>query len=146
MRPIITLLLFGVLLAAFGCNKNTSGGPGADLAPSEQATLGQTEDTFNLDTPMMSTKLAQGEAVALSIGITRGKNIDQDVTLMFDDLPNGVTIDPASPVIMRSEKDAKVTLKAADDASLGDFTIEVMGHPTQGAVATSELKITVGEK
>lgn len=146
MRHIVSLLFVGALVAALGCNKNTSGGPGANLPPSEQATVGQTEDTFSLDTPMMSTKLAQGEAVPLTIGITRGKNIDQDVTLMFNDLPNGVTIDPMSPVIMRSDKDAKVTLEAADDAALGDFTVKVMGHPTEGPDATSDLKITVNEK
>jgi hypothetical protein len=146
MRHIVTVLFLGTLVAAVGCNKNTSGGPGANLPPSEQATVGQTEDTFSLDTPMMSTKLAQGEAVALTIGITRGNNIDEDVSLMFNDLPKGVTIDPASPIIMRNDKDAKVTLKAADDASLGDFTVKVMGHPTEGPDATSDLKITVIEK
>lgn len=146
MRHIVTALFLGALVAAFGCNKNTSGGPGANLPSSDQATVGQTEDTFSLDTPMMSTKLAQGEAVALTIGITRGDNIDEDVSLVFNDLPEGVTIDPASPTIMRSDTDAKVTLKAADDASLGDFTVKVMGHPTKGPDATSDLKITVNEK
>jgi hypothetical protein len=33
-----------------------------------------------------------------------------------------------------------------DDASLGDFTIKVTGHPTKGADATNEFKITVAEK
>jgi hypothetical protein len=35
---------------------------------------------------------------------------------------------------------------AKDDASLGDFTIKVTGHPTKGADATNEFKITVAEK
>ena len=146
MKHIIAVLLLGALVAAFGCNKSTSGGPGVSLPDSEQATLGQTDDTFSLDTPMMSTKLAQGEAKAVTIGIKRGKNIDQDVTLMFSDLPNGVTIDPMDPVIMRSDMDAKVTVNAADDAALGDFAVKVMGHPTKGPDATAELNITVDEK
>ena len=91
----------------------------------------------------MSTKLAQGEAKALSIGITRGKNIDQDVTLNFNELPKGVTIDPANPVIKHGDLDAKVTLNAAADAALGDFTVKVKGHPTTGPDASSDLKITV---
>ena len=146
MKRIITVLFLGALVAASGCDKSTSGGPGTSVPDSEQATVGLTDDTFSLDTPMMSTKLAQGEAVAVTIGIKRGKNIDQDVTLMFNDLPNGVSIDPMSPVILRSDMDAKVTVAAADDAALGDFTIKVMGHPTQGANATAELKITVDQK
>ena len=40
----------------------------------------------------------------------------------------------------------KVTLKAQEDASLGNFTINVTGHPAKGADATSQLKITVAKK
>jgi hypothetical protein len=57
-----------------------------------------------------------------------------------------VTVDPASPVIMHSDKEAKITVKVADDAALGDFTVKVAGHPTSGADATSEFKITVAKK
>jgi hypothetical protein len=35
---------------------------------------------------------------------------------------------------------------AADDASLGDFAVKVTGHPTHGADASNELKITVAKK
>jgi hypothetical protein len=37
-------------------------------------------------------------------------------------------------------------LAIAEDASLGDFTIQVTGHPTEGAEASDEIKLTVVEK
>src|SRR6185295_5893722 len=76
MKNMTSVLLFVVSIGVFGCNKNTSGGPGAALPAAEQSKVGMTTDTFSLDPPMMSTKLAQGEAKAISIGIKRGKNID----------------------------------------------------------------------
>jgi hypothetical protein len=49
-------------------------------------------------------------------------------------------------MIKHGDTDAKVTLKAAPDASLGEFTIKVTGHPTTGSNATSEFKVTVAKK
>ena len=60
-------------------------------------------------------------------------------------MPQGVTLDPASPVIKHGATETKVTLKAAADASLGDFTVKVTGHPTKGADASHEFKITVAK-
>ncbi len=60
-------------------------------------------------------------------------------------MPQGVTLDPTSPVIKHGETETKVTLKAAADASLGEFTIKVIGHPTKGADGSTEFKITVAK-
>jgi len=94
----------------------------------------------------MSTTLHQGETKDVAIGIERGKNFDGDVTLEFADGPQGVTLDSANPLIKHGDTEAKVTLKAQGDASLGDFTIKVTGHPTKGADATNQLGITVVKK
>ncbi|MBI5091867.1 MAG: hypothetical protein HZB26_05405 [Candidatus Hydrogenedentes bacterium] len=126
--------------------KHIPGGPGASLAPDKQAKVGLKADTFTLDTPMMSTKLAQGESKSLTIGIKRGKDTDEDVTLKFNDLPKGVTIDPMNPVIKHGDMDAKVMLIASDDAALGDFTAKVLGHPAKGLDSFSDLKLTVDKK
>jgi len=144
-NPVTALALAGFVLS-LGCNKETAGGPGAALPPSEQSTVGHTADTFTLDTPMMSTKLIQGETKAFTIGIKRGKDTNQDVALAFNDLPKGVTMEPMSPSIKHGDQDVKLTVKAADDAALGDFTVKVVGHPTTGPDATSDLKITVDKK
>lgn len=57
----------------------------------------------------------------------------------------GVTVDPAAPVIEHGDTETKVTLKAAADASLGDFTVKVTGHPTKGGDGSTDLEITVAK-
>jgi len=101
------------------------------------------ENTFRLSVPTLSTHLKQGEKKVVTIGISRAKNFDQDVTVKFADVPKGVSIDPEEPVIKHGEKDVKVNVSAADDAALNDFTINIMGHPTTGPDATNELKLTI---
>lgn len=145
MKKIITVLVVGSIVALSGCDKSTPGGPGVNLLHTENASVGIEDDTFMLDAPALSTKLAQGEASDIRIGIKRGKNIDQDVTLSFIELPAGVTISPMNPVIKHGDSEAKMTVTAAADAALGDFSIKVMGSPKEGPDATSNLKITVGE-
>jgi len=52
----------------------------------------------------------------------------------------------AKIVHMHGDKEVKVTVKVADDTALGEFTVKVTGHPTSGADATNEFKITVAKK
>jgi hypothetical protein len=147
MKSSFAGLLVMALVTFTGCNtKGTPGGPGATDPNAKKPLYGQANDTFDLTRPTLSTTLKQGDTVESSIGIKRGKNFDQDVTLTFADVPKGVTIDPASPVIKHGDTETKFTLKAADDASLGDFAINVTGHPTKGADASHEFKLTVAKK
>jgi len=147
MKNSFTALLAMALLALTGCNQGTPGGPGVSTnPPHKQPAFGEADNTFNLKVPQKSTTLQQGKMKEVSIGIERGKNFDGDVTLRFADGPTGVTLDSASPLIKHGDTEAKVTVKAADDASLGDFTVKVTGSPTEGADATSDLKITVAKK
>ncbi len=146
MKRSFAGLLVVALVAFAGCNWGTTGTPGGPAATNTSAKAplyGQADDTFNLSVPILSTSLKQGETKEVSMGIKRGKNFDQDVTVKFDGLPTGVTIDPAGPVIKHGDTEAKVTLKAAGDASLGDFTVKVKGHPTKGGDGSTEFKITV---
>jgi uncharacterized membrane protein len=134
------------LVAFTGCTQGTPGGPGITSPPQKQPVYGEADRTFNLSPPMLSTTIHQGETKEISIGIERGKNFEEDVTLKFADGPKGVTIESASPMIKHGDLQAKVTLKAAIDAALGDFTVKVTGHPMKGADATKELKITIAKK
>ncbi len=118
---------------------------GADATNTFKITVNKI-DSFTVTVPTFSTTVKQGETTAVSIGIKRMKHFDEDVTLTFKDLPRGVTLDPASPVIKHGETDAKLMLKSEGGASLGDFTIKVTGHPTKGADAAHDLKITVASK
>ena len=60
--------------------------------PHKQPANGEADDTFNLSMPLMSTTLHQGESKEVAVGIKRGKNFDEDVTLKFAEGPQGVTI------------------------------------------------------
>ena len=135
-------------LGLVGCDKGTPGGPGAAGTGARSVTtaVSTADDTFSLSPPTLSTHIKQSESKVVTIGIRRGKNFGQDVTLKLEGLPKGVTADPASPAIKAGEEEAKVTIKAADDAALGDFTIKLTGHPTTGSDASNELKLTVDKK
>ncbi len=147
MKSFVTGLLAAVLIASVGCQgRGTSGGPGATNQDNKKVSVGQAEASFSLSTPTFSTKLKQGEAKQVTLGIKRGKNFDQDVGLKFENLPQGVTIDPAAPTIKHGDDEAKVMVKAAPDAAVGDFTVKVVGHPTEGRDAANDLKVTVQKK
>lgn len=100
------------------------------------------KDSFVLTMPDVSP-LMQGETQTVSIGITRDEKFDQDVALKFDKMPNGITLDPADPIIKKGQSATDVKLTGADDAALGDFRVKVTGHPVKGADASNEIKFTV---
>jgi hypothetical protein len=118
---------------------------GGDAASQFTLTVAK-KDSFTMSMPFWTTGLKQGEAKAVSITISREKRFDQDVTLKFDGLPKGITVEPAGAVIKNGEPEAKFVIKAADDAALGDFAVKVTGHPTKGADATHDFKFTVAKK
>jgi uncharacterized membrane protein len=137
-------LAFAVALTCAGCGgTGTPGGPGAKTGGDNKTTLGgPAEETFTINVPG-STTLKQGESKVVRLALKRGKNFGEDVSLKLEDLPKGVTSDPSSPKIAKSETEVQVTLKAASDAAVGDFTVKVVGQPSHGKQATNTLKLTV---
>jgi len=147
MKRLIATVMAAGLVGLVGCDtSSTPGGPGARGGDTRKPVVGQKDDTFTLSMPTISPSMKQGETKALSIGIKRGKNFDEDVTVKFESLPKGVTVDPPSPMIKHGEEEAKVNLKAADDAALGDHKLRVTGHPQKGTDASSDLSLTVNKK
>lgn len=145
MKNFLSIGSLIVLAPLIGCNEGTSGGPGATNPPSQTDRLGQEDGTFSLDTPMMATKLAQGESTKVLVEIDRGDNFSEDVSLEIGQMPPGVTLEAQTPRIARGEKEATFVLKAAKDAALGDFTVSVTGHPTKGADAVTELAFSISK-
>ncbi len=146
MRNAIGILVFVTAAALVGCDSGTPGGPGATNPPNRPPVVGQADETFTLDVPNLTTNVKQGESKSITIGIKRGKNTDADVQLKFTDLPKGLTIEPASPMIKHGETEAQLTIKAANDAALGTFNVQVIGHPTVGADAQNTIKVDVEKK
>jgi hypothetical protein len=134
------------LVALIGCTQGTPGGPGTTATSGKKPAYGQAEDTFNLSVPVMSSSLQQGEQTEATVGIKRAKNFDEDVALKFTDVPQGVTIEPASPVIKHGDTDAKITFNVGNEAALGDFKVKVTGHPTKGDDAQIEFKLSIAVK
>jgi uncharacterized membrane protein len=145
MTKLCVGLLGVALLVATGCHPGTTGGPGVP-GGSKSFTGAPGENAFRLDMPNLATKVKQGETKAVSIGIDRGKNFDQDVTLAFENLPKGVTVEPPKPVIKHGDKEVSVTIHTAEDAAVGDFTIKVDGQPAKGDPASNTFKLTVDKK
>ena len=143
MRKLFAALTLATLV---GCSQGTPGGPGASTASGNKQAAGDGDNTFHLSVPMTSSSLQQGAKSEVTVGIDRETNFDQNVTLKFEDLPKGVTIDPPSPVIKSSSTEVKLMLIAGDDAPTGDFKFRVTGHPAKGADAEVDFKLTVAAK
>lgn len=147
-RLFVAVLVAAVApLGLIGCNSGSPGGPGASNRDANKPNLTTQENSFSLSVPgPTATHIKQGEQKVIDIGINRGKNFSQDVGIKLEGLPQGVTADPAHPDMKAGQDKVQVTLKAADTAALGDFTVKVVGHPASGPDATNEFKLTVDKK
>jgi len=132
-------------LGVVGCGSGTPGGPGA-TTKDNSTRIGPSDQTFTLSVPGFQNRMKQGEAHQYTIGIHRGNNFDEDVSIKVEGLPQGVSMEPASPVIKHSDTEVKILLKAAEDAAVGESTIKVIGHPTTGADATNQFTLHIDKK
>jgi len=152
MRKQILFAAASLAVVVLGCEQGTPGGPGATQAPprstttANRPTYSESDRTFTLSVPVLAVRVKQGDTESATISLSRGRNFDEDVRLEFSGMPKGVTIEPGSVMIARSEKEAKINFHASANAAVGEFTINVTGHPTQGLDAKNEMKLTVLEK
>jgi uncharacterized membrane protein len=160
-----------VMFAAFGCNKSSSDGsqsnasakksaqplttvkkpvvekPTVEKPLAEEPIAGVADRTFSLSVPFESVALTQGEENAVLIGINRGENFREEVTIEVAGLPEGVTLETTDPSIKHGSTDATLTFKASSDAALGDFTATLTGRTaSSGADFTKDFKMTVAKK
>ena len=144
MKRTIVGLMLAVFAVSTGCEKaGTPGGPGA-TASSKPPMYGQADETFNITTSSVSIK--QGDVAQTTVGIKRGTNFTQDVTLMLEGLPKGVTVDPSKPVVESKNTDSKFAITASDEAAIGEYEIKVIGRPSKGADASNSFKLYVSKK
>jgi hypothetical protein len=142
MKRLITTLALAFILTTTGCYKGSTSN-GLQTKQKEEPTQDRlNENGFKLVTP--STTIAQGERSHLTIGIKRGENFSEDIALTFESLPQGVTIKPLQTVFKITANEETVSIEAAKDAALGDFTINVIGKPARQRLETIEpIKLTV---
>lgn len=151
MKSLVACAMATVLTMLTGCNQQMPGGPGASTSGSsgESTTtankpmLGEAVETFDVNAPMLPTRIKQGDSSIVTFSVSRGKSFSEDVTIRMEELPKGVTCDPSSVSIKNGEKESTITFLAADDAEVGDFTAKVVAHPTKGSDATSSMKFSV---
>jgi len=159
MKTLFVGLFVLTLAVAAGCTESSSDGPRAvspreSEQPNESVKVvakkpiaGEADKTFSLSVPFESVTLTQGEEKSMLIGINRGENFREEVSIEVSGLPEGVTLETADPVIQPGDMDSALMLKAAPDSALGDFTIKVTGHTTSsGADFSKEVKLTVAQK
>jgi hypothetical protein len=86
------------------------------IPPHKQPIYREADHTFTFSMPLMSTTLHQGESKVVAV------------------------------VVKHGDTEANLTFKDSDNASLGEFPGKVTGHPTKGADASNDFKITVAKK
>jgi len=141
MKRVIAVAAISLTAVFTGCGQETSGGPGATSPSTDRNILGQEDNTFSIALGAISVR--QGESMDVPIDINRGKNFRQDVELKFAGLPQGVSVAPGASSIKSSETESTVSLMAASNAALGDFTVTVTGHPASGVASATEVKLSV---
>jgi hypothetical protein len=149
MRNAIAAVLGLALVGIWGCGESGApagrGGPGATNPPSQQSNAAKA-DTFKLSLPSGSTHVKQGETKMATISVDRGKSFTQDIRVSFENLPQGVSIEPATATVRSGDSKESFTIKASDSAQPGDAAVRVIGHPTSGPDSTGEMRITVDKK
>jgi len=136
---LVAALLMGGLT---GCSEETTpGGPGAATTTTEGEPA-EPEATFTLTMPTGATNVEQGASEVISIGIDRGEQFGEDVTVTFMP-PQGVTIEPSEAIIPAGQDEVEVTVHVDATATPGEKLIQVSGKGGSGPAATGELKIEV---
>lgn len=146
MKVLTFIIILLASLAITGCDKSTTGGPGANAPNTNKSVPPATGGTFTLSLSPDSVSIKQGEAKAITVTINRNDNFHEVVALEFSGIPKGVSIDPARPALAQGDTETKFTLKSTDEAALGDFVVKMVGHPTKGLDSLSDIKLTIAAK
>jgi uncharacterized membrane protein len=143
MRPLLAAILVGTLVIV-GCEKKSEpGGPGAAVKKEGGIKAVDKKDTFKLSVPRIVTTLKPGEKKEVALGIDRGKDFKEEVSLKFE-APKNIKVEPASADI-KPEEPGRLTVKveAAKDAPQGAKTINVIATPKNGLKASESFTVQV---
>jgi len=136
----------GVLAAcvAAGCGSTTTTtGPGTNSA--KKTSSGAPAPKVLKLTASDTQTVKQGDTDKIQVSVNRD-NFDEAVSLGFEDLPKGVTLVENNPVIAKGDKMMSLTLKAADDAAVGDHDIVLVAKADGVDKNNHKIKLTVKAK
>lgn len=113
------------LVLAVGCQQSTSTGPATPPAGTAARPATNTSTVKKLTvTAAKDQSIEQGESDKVMVTINRD-NFDDPVTIKLNDLPVGVECTNNSVVIPAGSNSATLTLKAAEDAPVGEHNVTI---------------------
>jgi len=130
-----TFTLWAAIPAAFLLFLSGCGGSTTDKSGNEK---------LKLDKPSDVT-VKRGDSAQVKVSIKRN-NFGGDVNVAFSDLPKGVTIDPTTAKIGGSDNSTTFTLKAGNDAEVGDHNVKVTATGPDNLKPAQTFKVTVKDK
>jgi hypothetical protein len=131
MRPLALVLGAGLLVCMLGCGKTNE-------------VTGEGGKKLKLTVPAVATTVKQGEEAKVTIKVTKEK-FDDDVTLKFKDLPDGVKVVESDTKVPKGGKEATFTLKADSKAKIEDGQKVAVTAEGGGMKAQEEFTVNVKE-
>jgi uncharacterized membrane protein len=130
MKNAIVIAMSLFVMAALGCESPRGGGISSG-------------EGFKIGTPVLDTKITQGETVSVTISLNRGENFKRDVTLDIR-ASKGISVEPTRAVVKGNEApDVALRITAAKDANLGEYKVFVKGTPATGEATSTEITVKV---
>ncbi|XZE19751.1 hypothetical protein SH449x_005079 [Pirellulaceae bacterium SH449] len=153
MKYVVIGMMLFVPVLAISCTRaptetsKTGANQGQERTVAKVPVSGVADQTFSLSVPFDTVTVIQGGQTPIKIGINRGPNFGEDVTLKVSNLPSGVTMEKETSMIAKGDNDASLKLIATKEAALGDFTIKVTGQTSSSSADFSEeIKIKVTQE
>jgi len=130
MKRMSLALAAGLLIGLTGCGDTGKGGAG--------------DKKLKVTGPGTAVSVKPGATEQFTVSVAR-TNFDDDVTLDFKGLPDGVTVEDPHK-IDKGVKEKKFTLKADKDAKENDGGKEATITAKSGSITTDPAKFTVKVK
>lgn len=143
----VLFALATMALSSTGCYKETDvGGPGAAGNDGGVADRdGAAANTFQLVMPSGEMDVAQGETKSMQIGIERGSDFDQSVSVKLMAPIEGLKVSPESATFSGDKSEIEFSLIAAADAPTGVTNVTVIGDPDSGQSVNGGIKVSINE-
>lgn len=132
MKSLTTMLALGLTsFFSVGCQETTTTGP-STTAPVKVTRPGEPNRAVDATKKLSmmaaeSQSIKRGDTDEVRVMINRD-NFNDPVTIRVTDLPQGVEAVEPSIVISANESSAKLTLKANDDAAVGEHQVKLVAE------------------